>query len=166
MDERRAIALEQRLIVLGAVCLALAILLIVREERRIRHERLMMTKMRNSKLYAQVYPLVRFARRRDLDQVRIERNRIVFSSVCPPGKLCEFSLSEGGFRLLSGQRTRVLAEVLGEDIPILKSPVYALHRYRVMRPNGQIDYGYVYTIRSFYKSQLMRERSTAMMVNK
>lgn len=159
-------ALEQRLIVLGAVCLVLAVFLMIRERQRILRERLLMTKLRNSKLYADMYPLVRFARRRDLDQVRIERNRIVFSAVCPPGKLCEFSLTEGGFRMLSGNRTRILAEVLAEDIPILKSPLYSLHRYRVMRPNGRIDYGYVYTIRSVYKSQIMRERSMAMMIHK
>lgn len=149
------------MLVVCVVCLATAIILTIREKQRIRRERLLMTKLRGSSFYNQLYQMVRFARRRDLDQVRVERGRIIFSAVCPPGKLCEYSVPGAGFRVLSGCRTRVLAEVLGEDIPALKTPMYSLRRYRILRPNGRVDYGYVYTLRQIYKTQLMYERRYA-----
>ena len=147
--------MEQGMLVLCAVCLTLAFALFFRERHRIRKERLLMTKLRGGSFYAGMYDMVRYARKYDLDQVRIERNRIVFSAVSPPGKLCEYSLSGAGVRVLSDCRARVLAEVLGEDIPALRTSVYSLRRYRVMRPNGKIDYGYVYTLRSLYKTRLL-----------
>ena len=147
--------LEHGMMVLCAVCLALAFVLFLKEKRRIHKERLLMTKLRGGNFYASIYEMVRYARKHDLDQVRIERNRIVFSAVCPPGKLCEYSLSGSGVRVLSDCRARVLAEVLGEDIPKLKTSMYSLRRYRVMRPNGKIDFGYVYTIRPLYKARLV-----------
>ena len=141
-----------------AVGLAVAIALLV-DERRRQHELLYMERMRNSMLYFDLYPLVVFARKHEIDRVLIERNRIVFYSVCPPGSLGAFILSEHGYRPLNALRTRALAQVLAEDIPVLQeNRHYRLRRYFVMRPNGHKDPAYQFTIRSSYKTELMYAR--------
>lgn len=153
-----ALSMERWAILLFSVYALASLICIFHEVKRVRKERLMMTKIRNSEFYAKLYAMVRHARRFDLDQVRVERSRIVFTGVHPAGMICEFDLAGSSSRILSNNRTRVLAEVLGEDIPELKTYRYALRRYAITRPNGKKDYGYVYTIRSAYKTQLIYAR--------
>lgn len=146
------------LLVCAAGLIAAFILLLV-DERRRQHELMHMERMRGSMLYYDLYPLVAFARKRDIDRVRVERGRIIFYGVCPPGRMGEFVLSQRGYRPLSAQRIRALAQVLAEDIPILQAGAcYTLRRYPVLRPNGQKDYGYQFVIRSQYKTALIYER--------
>lgn len=60
---------------------------------------------------------------------------------------------------MSRTRTRVLAEVIAEDIEILRDRgKYGLSRYRITRANGSVDYGYVYNIRTPYKDAVMEAR--------
>lgn len=133
--------------------------LLIADEKRRQHELLQMERMRSSMLYYELYPLVLFARKHDIDRVQIERNRVVFYGVCPPGSMGEFSLTERNYRPLNEQRTRALMLVLAEDIPILReNGCYRLQRYRVYRPNGKRDDAYQYVIRSRYKTALMYER--------
>ena len=139
--------------------LFLSFALLIADEKRRQHELLQMERMRNSMLYYDLYPMVLHARKHDIDQVRIERNRVVFYGVCPPGSMGEFVLSDRGYRPLNPQRIRALVLVLAEDIPLLRSNQhYRLRRYPMFRPNGQKDYGYQYVIRSYYKTALMYER--------
>jgi len=103
--------------------------------------------------------MVLYARKHEIDRVRVERNRIVFYGVCPPVSMGEFILSQRGYRPLNARRTKALVMVLAEDIPLLRSNThYRLQRYPVIRPNGQKDHGYQYVIRSYYKTALMYER--------
>ena len=137
--------------------------LFMADERRRQHELLRMERMRGSALYYQLYPLVRYARRYSLDRVRVERDRVIFYGVCPPGRIGEFSLSQHGFRPMTAERTRALAQVLAEDLPALQAAShYRLRRYWVARPNGMRDYGYVYEIRSGYKTALMYARQAQL----
>ena len=99
---------------------------------------------------------LRSGRRIDLDQVRIERERITITRVYPAGTLWVFDLRKAGHHKMSRVRTRVMAEVIAEDLEILQDRrKYTLTRYRVMRPNGSVDYSYLYTIRVGYKDSIM-----------
>ncbi len=123
-----------------------------------------MEALRDSRLYKDLYPLIRRAAARDLDQVRIERSRITFTLVYPPGTLGVFELRQAGHAQMSRIRTRVMAEVLAEDIELLQDRrKYALTRYRIIRANGAVDYGYVYTVRTPYKDRIMEARSRLTM---
>lgn len=142
-----------------AVGLAAALFLLLYDKRCRQHELLTMKRMRGSMLYYDLYPLVAQARKYCLDRVQVERNRIVFYAMCPPGRMGEFVLAERGYRPLNARRTLALAQVLAEDIPILRSGAcYRLRRYVVQRPNGCRDNAYQYVIRSHYKTALMYER--------
>ena len=154
-------AIPRALILACALVLALAvgIYLLIRYQRERQKELYRMEALRDSRLYKDIYPLILRAAARDLDQVRIERDRITFTLVCPPGTLGVFELCQCGHRQMSRTRTRVLAEVIAEDIEILRDRgKYGLSRYRITRANGSVDYGYVYTIRTPYKDAVMEAR--------
>lgn len=141
------------------LALAVGIYLLIRYQRERQKELYRMEALRDSRLYKDIYPLILRAAARDLDQVRIERDRITFTLVCPPGTLGVFELCQCGHRQMSRTRTRVLAEVVAEDIEILRDRgKYGLSRYRITRANGSVDYGYVYTIRTPYKDAVMEAR--------
>lgn len=144
------------LCVLGVV---LAIALLVWDHRRRQHERLRMERLRLGPLYGELYPIVADVRRHDLDRVQVERNRVIFYGVCPPGRIGEFVLADHHFPPMSKACTRTLTMLLAEDIPALQEDAhYRLKRYRVERPNGIRDDAYLYIIRSYYKTALMRQR--------
>ena len=126
---------------------------------RRQHERVDQERMRGSMLYYEIYPLVLEARKHEIDHVLIERTRIVFYAVCPPGEIGSFVMSAWGHRPLNPRRTLALAQVIAEDLPVLQdSRCYRLQRYKVTRPNGQKDQAYRFVIRSGYKTELMYAR--------
>lgn len=67
------------------LALAVGIYLLIRYQRERQKELYRMEALRDSRLYKDIYPLILRAAARDLDQVRIERDRITFTLVCPPG---------------------------------------------------------------------------------
>lgn len=133
--------------------------LLFRYYRERQKELFRMEALRDSRLYKDIYPLIQRAAARDLDQVRVERSRITFTLVNPPGTLGVFELSQAGHYQMSRTRTRVMTEVIAEDLEILHDrSKYSLSRYRITRANGCFDFGYVYTIRSPYKDAIMEAR--------
>ena len=139
--------------------LVCGILLLIHYRREREKEQYRIETLRNNPLYRDLLPLVRRAAARDLDQVRIERDRIVFTLVSPPGTLGVYELRQSGHSQMSRTRTRVMTELLSEDIDLLRDRTkYSLTRYRIVRANGTADYGYVYTIRSPYKDYVMEAR--------
>lgn len=138
----------------AAMVVSLSLLAAHRRERQKEYYR--MDALRGSRLYREIKPLIQKASCRDLDQVRIERDRITFTLVYPAGTLGVFELRQAGHHVMSRIRTRVITEVISEDLMILQDPrKYTLRRYRVLRPNGTADYGYVFTIRTRYKDAVM-----------
>ena len=59
--------------------LAVGIYLLIRYQRERQKELYRMEALRDSRLYKDIYPLILRAAARDLDQVRIERDRITFT---------------------------------------------------------------------------------------
>ena len=132
------------------------ILLLIHYKREREKEQYLIEELRSKPVYRDMLPLVRRAAARDIDQVRIERDRIVFTLVCPPGTLGIYELRQSGHTQMSRTRTRVMTELLAEDIDLLRDRTkYSLTRYRITRANGSVDFGYVYTIRSPYKDKII-----------
>jgi len=139
-----------------------SIALLIWDTIRRQHELKMMERMRRSRMYYEMYPLVKYVRKHDIDKIRIERTRIIFYSVNPPGKMGDFVLAEWGYRPLTPAHTRALTLVLAEDLaPLQESRWYRLRRYTVMRPNGIKDDTYQYTITPRYKTLLVTQRKRA-----
>ena len=133
---------------------ALSLLIYCRRERQ--KEIYRMEALRSSRLYKDLYPLIQRASSRDLDQVRVERDRVTITLVYPPGTRGVFELRQSGHFQMSRTRTRVMAEVIAEDLEILQDGgKYSFARRRITRANGSVDYSYVYTIRSPYKDAVV-----------
>ena len=143
-----------------AVLFAAALYLSERRRRRLESED--KRRMKDSVLYSEIRPLIAEASKHQIDRVVIERGRVVFYAVCPPGLLGEYVLTERGHRPLNELRTWALAQSIAEDLPILPEyDCYRLKRYKVTRPNGKKDDAYMFIIRNSYKTELMlaRQRS-------
>lgn len=137
-----------------------SITMLIYDHNRRQHELKQMERMRRSRMYYDLYPLVQQARKRAIDKIQIERTRIIFYAVNPPGKMGEFVLFEKGYRALSPAHTRALTLVLAEDLsPLRERKWYHLRHYTVMRPNGIRDDAYQYTITPRYKTLLVRQES-------
>ena len=138
------------------VILGIALIVLLVDRRKRLHEAMYAKRMRGSALYYEISSLITQARMYELDRVRIERSRIEFYSVYPPGKIGAYVLADHGHRPLNAQRTLALVHALMQDVPVLQeSRCYRLKRYTVTRPNGIKDYGYQFTIRSQYKTRIM-----------
>ena len=149
--------MDRLLIGLSVVGLLAAICLILYDARRRQHEALEMKRMRMSALYADLYGIIESAREHAVDEVRVEHNRLLLTAVFPSGKLAEYVFSANNHRYLSATRTRALMHALTQDIPGLQKPdQYKMTRYYTRRPNGQRDEAYLFTIRSDYKTRLIR----------
>ena len=141
------------------LCFTASVALLLWERIRRAHQELAMKRMRESAMYADLYDLILYCRRYDVDEIRIERDRISFFSMIPPGCLGVFHLSVGGYRYMNARKVRALTEVLALDLPQLQSSSqYRLRRYKVMRPNGHMDDAYVYTARRAYKAKVLAKR--------
>ncbi len=162
--EGRRPALNSLAFAVVFLALAAGSFLLLHYLRERQKELLRMEQLRSKRLYKDLYPLITRAAARDLDQVRIERDRIAFTLVYPPGTLGVFEVRQSGHHQLSRTRTRVMAEIIAEDIDILRDKSkYSLTRYRITRANGSCDYGYVYTIRTPYKDAIMEARNRISM---
>jgi len=156
---RGRLILQYLAIIPALAILAAGFWLLVYSRRERQKELYRMEALRCSRLYKDIYPLIQQATVRDLDQVRVERERVTITSVYPSGVLGVFELRQTGHLQMSRIRTRVLTEVIAEDIAILQdSGKYRLNRYRITRANGSSDYGYVFTIRTPYKDAIMQAR--------
>lgn len=150
----------ERALFLCALGLVLSLVLLIYEHRASQHERLRIERLRMGSLYGAIYPLVMEMRRHELDRVRVERDRVVFYSVCPPGKVGEFVMEDHHFPPMTRNCTRALALLLSEDIPVLQEDAnYRLKRYRVERPNGIRDDAYLYIVTNYYKAALIYKRA-------
>ena len=139
-----------------AFCVIAALVLMVLEKRRTSKQILAMHKMRGSRMYADIYrQVVEKARSEDIEELRVERDRVVVIGVWPRTRIAEFDLKEDGYQLLSGDRVRALANVLALDIPQLDSVrYYEFDRIQLERPSGDKDYAYLYVIRSAAKKKI------------
>ncbi|MBO4925072.1 MAG: hypothetical protein J5472_01200 [Clostridia bacterium] len=146
------------LLFLGAAILGLTVLLIQGRIAK-QHEEMYKQRMKGSMLYYEIYPLIQEAHRHDLDRVIIERSRIAFYAVCPPGEVGSYLLSDYGHRPLNPDRVWALAQLIADEFPLLREKgCYRFRRFVITRPNGQKDDAYQFIIRTPYKTDLMYAR--------
>ncbi len=143
-----------------AVCVATALTLLIREHIQENHLLIAMRKMRGSTLYADLYGLVDSIRGKEIEEIRIQRGKVSFFGIYPPGRIGEFDFSQHGYSYLNDEKVYALAQVLAFDIPQLQSAKdYKLEKYRLERPNGTKDDAYAFIVRPEYKKKVMASHS-------
>jgi len=134
--------------------------LLISDLVRRQHELDYMIKLRNSDMYRDFYPMIQYVRRHHLDRVQIEKTRIFFYGLNPPGVLDCFVLADWNYKPLTDRQMRALTLVLAEDIdPLQEKEWYRLKQFKIERPNGRKDVAYRYIITYKYKAQLLSARN-------
>ena len=143
-------------LVVCALCVIAAIVILYLDHRRTAEQILAMRKMRGSPLYTQIYHrVVENVRDKDIEEIRVERDRVVVIGVYPRVKLAEYDLESNGHRFLNNEKVLALANVLALDIEQLQNVKdYEFTRITLERPNGGMDYSYLYIIRSAAKKRI------------
>ncbi len=138
------------------LCILAAAVLMYIDHRRSSKLILAMRKMRGSPMYAEIYHhVVEKVRDTDIEEVRIERDRVIVIGVYPRVKEAEYDLAAAGYRYMNNERVRALANVLALDLPALQSVKdYEFTRILLERPNGEKDHSYLFIIRSAAKKRI------------
>ena len=79
------------------------------------HQLVAMRRMRGSDMYAAFYPVLQAALEKGIDEVRIEKERVTFMGIIPPGKSAEFDFVAEGFRCPDRYRLQVLTQLIALD---------------------------------------------------
>lgn len=141
-------------------CMVLAGLLYAICTKKQHDENLQLQRLRESPLYQELREKMHRLRHMDIDQVRIECSGITVTSVCPAHIILNFKFKQNGNSIRNDTFTRLYAELLAQDFPILAvKRAYHLHRYRVYRVNGKAEQAYTFIMQRGYKDVLLAERS-------
>jgi len=140
--------------------LALAAVLYAICPKRQLDENAQLARLRESSLYKELHTKLHRLRHVDIDEVRIECSGITVTSVCPAHIVLHFSFKQNGNSLRNDTFTRLYAELIAQDFPVLtQKRMYHLHRYTVYRVNGKSERAYSFIMQRGYKDLLLAQRS-------
>ncbi len=133
------------------------LLLLSIENRNIKRDRLRMEKMRNGKMYEDLYPFVRRLRRRRLEEVVISSEEVVFLILLPVRRKIIFSFEGHKHLPLTNNGVAILGLLLQNDISVLRDRKrYYFRRKYDENKNGEKLLIYTYTMKTEYKDALCR----------
>lgn len=140
-----------------AMLVGLAIAFTVRDRRQQKRLRLRVQKLYASQLFEDMLPLLQACRKRQLEQVIVDKTGVVMRYLHFTGSESAFLMRPNGYRYLSPGQQEALRSVLEDCLPKLRdSQLYHLSRQRIRLLNGQVEYAYRYTITNAYKARLSR----------
>ena len=140
-----------------AMLVGLAIAFTVRDRQQQKRLRLRVQKLYASQLFEDMLPLLQACRKRQLEQVIVDKTGVVMRYLHFAGSESAFLMRPNGYRYLSPGQQEALRSVLEDCLPKLRdSQLYHLSRQRIRLLNGQVEYAYRYTITNAYKARLSR----------
>lgn len=107
------------LILLAVVALMVIVLRLEREQRR---QREAVRQVRESKLYAHVYPLLRKYEHESIEQVMLDRSGLYIRLFYPAGRMLTYRFEMHGLHPIPEDRLYPLAQALGVDLKDLSNP--------------------------------------------
>ena len=140
--------------------LALVALLMVALRLRRRHDRqaLLQERIRHSETYVCVRPLLERCRSLRVESITFRPDAVIVKLFAPPGKTLRCVFEEHGLDEAQPEPLMALAQVAGEDLPMLTdNRKYFFKAYREDR-GGEILRWYEYMIQPAYKDSVLRER--------
>lgn len=146
-----------KIIILIIVFLLTFLLLFFLDKKRTQQEKLRIEKMRNSKMYEDLYPFVRRLRRRRIEEVTISSREIEFLILLPVRRRIVFSFELRKHHPLSNNRIHTLCLLIQKDIGMLQDRSrYQLKKHVVNNRNGEEEHIYTFTMKTAYKDALFR----------
>ena len=140
----------------GVIALACA-WIIVRERRERARQKQMVMYLRQSDLYAHLYPLIRKMEQMHVESVAIRREELRIRTYRPAGKSIRFTYDKHGFDPVEDERLLALAQAVGVDVPILRDKRrYTFVVHEDERAIGGKAAWYEYMIRTDFKDNMSR----------
>ena len=134
---------------LGAVLFRLR-----REQRR---QREAVHQVRESKLYAHVYPLLVRCQHQHIEQVSLTREALYIRLFSPAGRVLTYHFEQHGFHPIPPERIYPMAQAIGVDLKELSDPrKYDFTPRERIHANGEREAYYEYNIVTSYKDDVQR----------
>lgn len=149
--------------VLGWIAIALValgcLIWIRRDRRERKRQRDMVMYMRQSDLYAHLYPMLRKLESMHVESVAIRREEVRVRTYQPAGRVLRFTFEKHGFDPLEDAALYALAQAIGVDVPNLRDRKrYELITHDDERASGGKAAWYEYLILTDYKDDMSRAR--------
>lgn len=142
------------LALLAAVVIALVLTRLKRAQRR---QRSAVRQVRESKLYAHVYPLLLRCQDRHIEQVTLTRDALTIRLFAPAGRMLTYHFERHGFHPIPEERLYPLAQALAVDLKPLSDPrMFTFCPRELLHANGDKEPYYEYNIVTAYKDKLQR----------
>ena len=142
---------------LGTLLLVYLIAALVREIRRLQRQRMRVRKLYASPVFQDMLPMLEHARRRRLEQVRVDKTGVLITCLFPAGSNTAFLMKPHGYAYLTEEQQAAMRTLLEECLPKLRQRgCYRLLRRAYRLVNGQVEYSYRYVIQNRYKASLVR----------
>lgn len=137
---------------------ALGCLICIRRDRRERkRQRDMVMYMRQSDLYAHLYPMLRKLESMHVESVAIRREEVRIRTYRPAGRVLRFTFEKHGFDPLTDEALYALMQAIGVDVPNLRDRKrYELITHADERASGGKAAWYEYLILTDYKDDMSR----------
>lgn len=130
---------------------------IVRDRRERQRQRNLVMYMRQSDLYAHLYPMVRKLDNMHVESVAVRREEVRVRTYQPAGRVIRFTFDKHGFDPLEDAALYALAQAIGVDSPILRDKSrYEFIAHEDERASGGRAAWYEYMILTDYKDDMSR----------
>ena len=137
----------------AAACMAY----ILRDRRERRRQKELVMYLRQSDLYAHLYPMVQKLEHMHVESVAVRREELRVRTYQPAGKTIRFTFEKHGFDPVDDQRLLALAQAVGVDAPILRDRSrYEFIVHEDERGSGGKAAWYEYMIRTEFKDDMSR----------
>ncbi len=146
------------LVMFLALAVLVACAIVVFHDRRVRkRQKQLVSYLRQSDLYAHLYPMVKRIERMHVESVAVRREEVCVRAYEPAGRMLRFTFEKHGFDDLEDDRLYALALALAVDAPILRdSKRYELLTHEAQCMNGGKAAWYEYMIRTEFKDNMVR----------
>lgn len=130
---------------------------LLREHRERTRQKRMIGYLRQSDLYAHLYPMICRLEQMHVESVAIRREELRVRTYRPAGKVYRFTYEKHGFDPVEDDRLFALAQAVGVDAPVLRNR----QRYDFIVHEDERDQGgkaawYEYMIRTAFKDDMSR----------
>ena len=141
----------------AALAAAVGLWILLRERRERTRQKQMIGYLRQSDLYAHLYPLILQLEEMHVESVAIRREELRVRTFRPAGKVYRFTFEKHGFDPVEDDRLFALAQAVGVDAPKLRDR----RRYDFIVHEDERDHGgkaawYEYMIRTEFKDDMSR----------
>lgn len=142
---------------LALLAVAALSLLLFRLRRMQRRQRDAVREIRESKLYAHVYPLLIRCEKLHVEQIALYSDGLYIQLYRPAGRMLTYRFEQHGFHPVPPPRLYPMAQALAVDWKVLADPRKYTFKPQVrVHSNGDREEYFEYNITTAYKDQLQR----------